>query len=583
MIIVYCAHTTPEKAPFSYGMLISYARLVLPSSQYDLDLRFIESISDIEKKFVPGAKNILLCSNYYWNVDANLELCKEAKRIDKNCITVHGGPSSPKYAAVCEAFLLSHCEADFVARGEGEELLVELLQAINDNVHREQVINGVTTVIDGKVIRYPDRAPIKDVNMLPSPYLSGIFDSLDISKWHLVPIETNRGCVYSCSFCDWPRSKIRKFKIERVFAEIEWIAQNKCNVLYIIDSNFGMLPRDVEIALVICNIKAKFGFPKRLEVAYAKELKKHLFKIVNLFCKANLQSRGIVAVQTIDQATLDAVNRSNIKFDEIEKLSNLFKANGLPLVYNLMLGLPGATSTSFKRDLRYFFDKEGIPSIHRTVLTPNSNMAEPAYKKKYELECDDKLFIISTSTMSRQDLNEMKSLLALYYVAHPYYLNMLYYMLKYLQHDCEYEVVDLLYQLAKDNLSEKKYPLLASIITDDTPWLTVRATQLYAGFYKNGRWCDLYKEFFSWATQKLKIKCMDAFEQIMLAQVAVMPVIGRVYPYKIDLRYDVNKWIACINAGCGKPLTQFDALTFRIAKSSRPYPEATKVAIGLKD
>ena len=40
--------------------------------------------------------------------------------------------------------------------------------------------------------------------------------------------ETNRGCPYSCSFCDWgssTMSRIRAFDIERVRAEAEWIGR----------------------------------------------------------------------------------------------------------------------------------------------------------------------------------------------------------------------------------------------------------------------------------------------------------------------------------------------------------------------
>ena len=67
-----------------------------------------------------------------------------------------------------------------------------------------------------------------DLDVLPSPHLTGVFDHIVKNnsnyKFHMT-LETNRGCPYQCTFCDWGSltyNKIKKFDIDRVFAEIEW-------------------------------------------------------------------------------------------------------------------------------------------------------------------------------------------------------------------------------------------------------------------------------------------------------------------------------------------------------------------------
>ena len=45
-------------------------------------------------------------------------------------------------------------------------------------------------------------------------------------------------------------AKVHRFELERVYAEAEWIAGNGIEYLFIADANFGILPRDVEIAVV---------------------------------------------------------------------------------------------------------------------------------------------------------------------------------------------------------------------------------------------------------------------------------------------------------------------------------------------
>ena len=59
-----------------------------------------------------------------------------------------------------------------------------------------------------------------------------------------------------CSYCEWCFThKIRKFPIEKIKAEIEWIASKKIRYCYCADANFGILERDVEIAKYVVEQK----------------------------------------------------------------------------------------------------------------------------------------------------------------------------------------------------------------------------------------------------------------------------------------------------------------------------------------
>jgi len=63
---------------------------------------------------------------------------------------------------------------------------------------------------------------------IPTPYTDGIFENIfETSKTQLKsPFETNRGCPYSCAFCDWggqSRSKITMFDITKVHAQLDYI------------------------------------------------------------------------------------------------------------------------------------------------------------------------------------------------------------------------------------------------------------------------------------------------------------------------------------------------------------------------
>ena len=88
-----------------------------------------------------------------------------------------------------------------------------------------------------------------ELDNIPSPYLTGILDKFFDGK--LSPmIQTNRGCPFSCSFCvdGSPEvMKVNNFSIERVNSEINYIATHvpeETRSMFIIDLNFGMIPRD---------------------------------------------------------------------------------------------------------------------------------------------------------------------------------------------------------------------------------------------------------------------------------------------------------------------------------------------------
>ena len=79
---------------------------------------------------------------------------------------------------------------------------------------------------------------MKDLSVLPSPYLSGVFDPLmgknPASEW-LILWETNRGCPFQCTFCvDGVGSRDRIFKssLERNEAELVYIAK-RCKSKYL--------------------------------------------------------------------------------------------------------------------------------------------------------------------------------------------------------------------------------------------------------------------------------------------------------------------------------------------------------------
>ena len=112
--------------------------------------------------------------------------------------------------------------------------------------------------------------------------------------------ETNRGCPYSCSFCDWgssTMSRIRAFDIERVRAEAEWIGRMRPAFVFVADANFGILPRDMEIADSLDRIYRTTGYPKSLYYSPAKNHPDRTVEIALKFAGSGIAAFHTLAIQ----------------------------------------------------------------------------------------------------------------------------------------------------------------------------------------------------------------------------------------------------------------------------------------------
>jgi radical SAM superfamily enzyme YgiQ (UPF0313 family) len=200
-------------------------------------------------------------SSYMWNEEYNLFIAKKIKEKWPNCKILFGGPQTG-------ADYLSYEFIDSICMAEGENHFVQALR---------NIINGqdIPTI-------FP-KSRVQDLDNLPSPYTSGVFDEIVQQnpnvKWQAV-IETNRGCPYACTFCDWggtTYSKVKKFGLEKIYAELEWFNRSNVSTLFIADANFGIFKeRDLEIARAIKRICKDIEY---VNITYAKNSNENIFEI----------------------------------------------------------------------------------------------------------------------------------------------------------------------------------------------------------------------------------------------------------------------------------------------------------------
>jgi radical SAM superfamily enzyme YgiQ (UPF0313 family) len=373
---------------------------------------------------LPSAPGVFLLSSYVWNHAVNMAFAEQVKRRSPRSLVVVGGPHVPRMPEPARRFFAAHPYVDVAARHEGEVTLASVLHAIA-HAHagpddlRQVDLSGVDGLIfrrGSDLVRTPDRTRPANLADHPSPYTTGEFDHWIADKLY-VPLETNRGCPYGCTFCDWGAatlSKVIRMSLERVFGEIEFAARHRIHTIGFCDANFGILPRDLDIVRHIVATKERTGYPREVGYTNAKTANPRLGEIVKTLREAGLTGAAQISMQTTDEQVLENVERANIRTSEYQKLIAFFHREDIPAVSDMMVGLPGQTFETCKKDLQFFFDHKVLAVIFATSVMPNAPMADQAYRDRFAISIGADGMVESTYSFTREEYQRMFELCLAY-------------------------------------------------------------------------------------------------------------------------------------------------------------------------
>jgi len=349
-----------------------------------------EPIEDVVERLKDH--DIVGLSTYIWNKNYNHVLGKALRLANPNMLIISGGPEPP---ITDPKFFERFPYIDICSIQEGEKSLKAILEHYLDGNTDYTDIKGLLVNVDGKAVNTGNPERINDLDTIPSPYLTGVFDHLFEQhpevRWN-VTLETNRGCPYQCTFCDWGSltySKVKKFDVERVYKELEWIGQKGCDFVSITDANFGIFPeRDMDIARKLVEVQNKYNNPKAYTISWAKNQKREVVDIVKMLIYEGGSKIGLnLSVQSMDDHTLDVIKRKNLDTNKIEEVFEMCEENNIPLYTELILGLPGETLETWKENFYTLYkagNHTGI-TVYQAQLLENAEM-NLTQKNEYELE-----------------------------------------------------------------------------------------------------------------------------------------------------------------------------------------------------
>jgi radical SAM superfamily enzyme YgiQ (UPF0313 family) len=145
-----------------------------------------------------------ICGSY----PLTLRLARLVSGANPESSIILGGPQ----ASVVDVPTLENFSfVDLIIRGEAEETLPRVLDAISSKADTLEMIPGITYRKNGSVTRNPNAPVIEDLDGLPMPAFH-LYRHIEGASY--APLEAGRGCPFACSFCSTNDFFRRRFRMK---------------------------------------------------------------------------------------------------------------------------------------------------------------------------------------------------------------------------------------------------------------------------------------------------------------------------------------------------------------------------------
>ncbi len=341
---------SPSTVPYNVARIAAYALAMYPDA---LDIVIVKDVRALTRALETQPPDVVALSHYFWNAKLSAELVRWIKGRWPKAIVVQGGPNLNREERAYRAYARNNPALDFHVVSEGEVAFAALVgRVLEHGTDREALkrssVPGCFAVADeGRTIILGPPLGRIPLTEMPSPYLTGLLDSfLDAGLEPIV--EFTRGCPYSCAFCEQGSEAFLKLHwvgAERAVAEVEYIRRRvQTDTLIVADVNFGILPRDIELARFLKESQRTTGYPKQVYVYTAKNPNARTLEVIETLWPL---TPFYASFQSADPQVLENIHRSNIGYDKYLAITTWAKSQGIPIGTELIFGLPGETFASF--------------------------------------------------------------------------------------------------------------------------------------------------------------------------------------------------------------------------------------------
>lgn len=269
-------------------------------------------------------------SCYIWNISSMLDIAYDLRALMPDVKIVFGGPEA---SFGCDRF--SPDVADYIVRGEGEDAIVKICDAIKSGENIGRIIDGGAPSV------------MRDEGIL---YRDG-----DFNDGNMLYYESSRGCPYRCSYClSSVTDGVRAKSVEQTLADLRDFEKlgTGIKIIKFVDRTFNF---NIKRANAVWRALLDDEFTKNYHFEIcANLLDEESFEIFSRMKKGKIQLE--IGLQSTNSATLGAISRHLDAKKIIEASKRIKEMGNIHVHLDLIAGLPHEDMESFKAsfDSAYF-------------------------------------------------------------------------------------------------------------------------------------------------------------------------------------------------------------------------------------
>jgi len=358
----------PESLNKRQGVLpplgISYIASVLEKAGHDVKIIDIvalnlstEEVQHLMCEFMPDVTGITAMTP---TIHGALETARIAK--ENGSITVLGGP----HLSVFPQETLSYPFVDFGVNGEGESVMLELVERLAQGLESDDVQgliyrkNGIVCVNPSMIVNDVDSLPFPAYHLLPMARYSSIIGLHPVST-----MISSRGCPYQCHFCfKQPSDKNIRFRSpERVVDEMEFLVDRYGikEIMFYDDVMTAKRSHVVGICEEILRrgLKVKWEAPARIE---------HVDESMLALMRKSGCIRLRYGVESGDEGILKLMNKG-ITLEQVKNVFRITKKAHIEDFAYFMIGYAHETPDTLQRTIDFALELDP-DLVMFTVVTP---------------------------------------------------------------------------------------------------------------------------------------------------------------------------------------------------------------------
>lgn len=357
--------TRPKDPPMSLGHASIISNLIKNNIEYNEKSWSVNSnnfnINDVIDYILTNTKkyNDIALGAFVWNEKYIQDIIKNLNKYKYNGNIILGGPQI-SYINNNKEIEKLYNNVNIFIRGTAEDSFTNLYINNSNNINNKLPIKGVYY----RGIPNLGESSSSSLNLLDSPLLNGLIKPQPFIRW-----ETQRGCPFSCTFCqhkevDKNLTKYnRYFNNNRIDLEINWILSNPIiNDIAVIDPVFNSGNNYINIIKKLADGKYKGKLSLQAKADMMTD------EFINEIIKFNNNGEIILefGIQTTNINEQKIINRSN-NLKKIKLIFNKLNYYNINYEVSLIYGLPLQTISSFQESIKFCYDLN-VPTIHAYPL-----------------------------------------------------------------------------------------------------------------------------------------------------------------------------------------------------------------------